>query len=92
MVTLYIDPPSRYKTIGIVEASIDVEFSSQDAQDRVIDELKNQAAKIGANGLILLNMGTGPGRTSGFYSGGIYYASTIKTKVAQAKAIYVIKK
>lgn len=91
-VTLYIDPPSKYETIGIVEASSDVEFSSQAAQDRIINELKNLAAKIGANGVLLLNMGTGSGGTTGFYSGGIFYAGTSERKTAQAKAIYVIKK
>lgn len=91
-VTVYLDPPSKYETIGIVEASSDIEFSSQAAQDRVINELKNQAAKIGANGLLLLNIGTGSGGTSGFYSGGFFYAVTSDKKIAQAKAIYVNKK
>ena len=91
-VTVYLDPPAQYETIGLIEASSDVEFSSQAAMDRVINELKIQAAKIGANGILLLNMGTGDSGTSGFYSGGIYYTMTSKTKIARAKAIYVIKK
>jgi hypothetical protein len=91
-VMLYLDPPSQYDTIGLIEASSDVEFSSQAAQDRVIDQLKNNAAKIGANGVLLLNIGTGDGGTSGFYYGGMFYATTSKIKIAQAKAIYVIKK
>ena len=56
-VKIYLEPPSQYEIIGIVEASSDVEFSSQAAQDRAINELKAQAAKIGANGIILLNAG-----------------------------------
>jgi len=53
-VKIYIDPPSQYETIGLVEASSDVELSRQAAQDRVIKKLKLQAAKIGANGVLLV--------------------------------------
>ena len=75
-VKIYLDPPSQYETIGIVEASSDVEFSTQAAQDRVINELKSQAAKIGANGVLLMNTGDKSGEMVGFYSGGIFYAGT----------------
>jgi hypothetical protein len=90
-VKIYLEPPSQYETIGIVEASSDVEFSSQAAQDRVIAELKNQAAKIGANGILLTNVGNQTGGTTGFYSGGVFYASSSETKTAHGQAIYVIQ-
>ena len=54
-VTIYLEPPSRYETIGIVEASSEVGFSTQAAQDRAIAELKRQASRIGANGVLLTN-------------------------------------
>ena len=54
-VKIYLNPPSQYETIGIIESVSEVVFSRQAAQDRVIDELKSQAAKIGANGIILGN-------------------------------------
>lgn len=76
-VKLYLDPPLRYDTIGIVEASSDVEFSTQAAQDRVINELKVQAAKIGANGVLLINTG--------------FYGGPDETKTAKGKAISVIQ-
>jgi len=86
-VKIYLDPPSQYEVIGLVEASSDVELSSQAAQDRVINELKNRAAKIGANGVLLTNAGS---RTSGgYYSFGVFYAGEAKT--AQGQAIYVIR-
>ena len=91
-VKIYLDPPSQYETIGIVEASSDVEFSSQAAQDRTISELKSQAAKIGANGIILLHSGEKSSDMVGFYSGGVFYAGTEETKTARGKAIYVPKK
>ena len=44
-VKLYLEPPLEFETIGIVEASSEIEFSSQAAQDRTIQELKAQASK-----------------------------------------------
>ena len=91
-VKIYIDPPEQYETMGIVEASSDVEFSAQAAQDRTINELKAQAAKLGANGVILQHSGDKSGDMVGFYSEGVFYAGTGETKVARGKAIYVPNK
>ncbi len=88
-VKIYIDPPHKYETLGIVEASSDIELSSQAAQDRVIVELKRQAARIGANGIILLSTGEKRGDMVGFYSGNLFIAGTEETKTAKGKAIYV---
>jgi len=90
-VKIYLEPPKQYETIGIVEASSDVELSTQAAQDRVIDELKKQAAKIGANGVLLINAGNRSSGMTGFYSGGVFYAGASETKTAQGQAIYVIQ-
>ncbi|MCW8797143.1 MAG: hypothetical protein OQK67_08795 [Chlorobium sp.] len=90
-VKIYLDPPSQYETIGIVEASSDVEFSTQAAQDRVINELQAQAAKIGANGVILMDTGHKSGDMVGFYSGGTFYSSASETKTAKGKAIFIIQ-
>jgi len=79
-VKLYLEPPQEYETIGIIEASSEVGISGQAAQDRVMDELKTQAAKIGANGVLL-------SETRGAYYGD--YGSEIKT--AKGKAIFVIQ-
>jgi hypothetical protein len=89
-VKLYLDPPpSQYETIGLVEASSEVEFSTQAAQDRVIDELRAQAAKLGANGVLLLHSGDKPGDSVGFYSKGTFYSTTSESKVARGRAIFV---
>ena len=88
-VKIYLDPPSQYETIGIVEASSDAEFSTQAAQDRVINEIKSQAAKIGANGVLLLNTEDKSGEMVGFYFGGVFYAGTSETKAAKGRAISV---
>lgn len=78
-VKLYLEPPQEYETIGIVESQSDVELSSQAARDRTIKELKAQAAKIGANGVLI----TGTGSQGSFWEG--------ETKTANGKAIFVTK-
>jgi len=90
-VKLYLEPPKKYEIIGIVEASSEVEFSSQAAQNRAITELKSEASKIGANGVLISATGNKSGGTSGFYSNGVYYAGSSEMKTARGKAIFVIK-
>ena len=90
-VTVYLEPPAEFETIGIVESSSGVEFSSQKAQDRTIRELKEQAAKIGANGVLLSGTGSRSDDMYGMYSGGIMYAGSGETKTAKGQAIYVIR-
>ncbi len=52
-VTLYYDPPADYEVVGIVEAASDAfPFYNKTALERAFAELKEQAAKIGANGVI----------------------------------------
>ena len=51
-VTLYAEPPTHYDVVGIVEAVSNVEFFDKAAEERAFVELKKQAAKIGANGVI----------------------------------------
>ena len=91
VVKIYIDSPVQYETIGIIEASAEVGFSTQKAQDKVINKLKSQAAAIGANGVLLITSGTQSNGMAGFYSNGIFYAATSDNIVAQGKAIYVIQ-
>ncbi len=56
-VTLYAEPPAQYDVVGIVDAVSDIEFSDEAAQERAFVELKKQAAKIGANGVIEWEIG-----------------------------------
>jgi len=87
-VKLYLDPPAQYETIGVVEASGEVTLSRQSTQDRVINELKSQAAKLGANGVLLTTSGSQSTVTpAGLYSSG----SKSDKIVAQGRAIYVTK-
>ena len=91
-VRIFIDPPSLFETIGLIEATSNVEFSRQAAQDRVINELRNRAAKIGANGVLLIGTGAQTGDTVGFVSSGVFFASTGSRITGHGRAIYVIEK
>lgn len=55
-VILYSQAPANYEIIALVEASSDIELSSQKAQNRAIAEIKKQAAKVGANGVIIIKI------------------------------------
>jgi len=90
-VRIYVEPPSKYETIGIVEASSEVEFSSQAAMDRAMRKLKALAARIGANGLLFLDSGSKTGDSVGFYSNGIFFAGTSEIKTVKGIAIFVIQ-
>lgn len=49
-VKLYLQPPGNYEPVGIVTASSEVGWTKQDL---ALQELRQQAAKIGANGILL---------------------------------------
>ena len=84
-VQIYLEPPSQFELIGLVEASCEVGSTRQKAQDMVMDELKKQAAKIGANGVILIN--TESSSSGGVFVYNVYVANEIIT--TRGQAIYV---
>lgn len=55
-VIVYSEPPASYEVIGIVSASSDAGFTQQSSLNYALEELKKQAAKIGANGIIIENI------------------------------------
>lgn len=73
-VKIYTQPPASYEEIGALEASSrgGFRFSDQGKMDKVIERLKIEAAKLGANGVLLQStenrvsgsVGTGGGSTS----------------------------
>ena len=97
-VRLYDRPPAKYEEIGIIEASSRGAFAIGDQAkiDTVIARLKEQAAELGANGVLLEStgtessggvvMGTATGTNPSFGTG-IYSAAFHKT--GKALAIYV---
>jgi hypothetical protein len=56
-VKLYTKAPADYEVIGIVKASSDAGMTEQGSMDYAIEELKKQAASVGANGVLLKTVG-----------------------------------
>jgi hypothetical protein len=84
-VKLYLEPPSKFEIIGLVNATSDAGWTEQDSLDYAVAELKKQASKIGANGVLLVSSGE---TVTGFISGRSY-AIPVTGKTVQGKAIYV---
>jgi hypothetical protein len=102
-VKLYLQPPPSFQEVAILNASANSMFGAggQGSVDKVIQRLKEQAAKLGANGILLEGMsdrvtgslGGGSGSTS--YSGnsavgvGVGGSLGIFKKTGQGRAIFV---
>lgn len=89
LVKLYADEPEAYETIGIVKASSDAGWTEQGSQDYAVEELKKQAAKIGANGVLLLSSGQATSAIVGTNPNGGSYAIPVSAQTITGKAIYV---
>ncbi len=102
-VKIYLQPPPAFEEVAVLNASADSMFGTggQSTVDKVIQRLKQEAAKLGANGIILEGMfdqqtgslGGGSGSTS--FSGnsavgvGLGGSLGIYKKTGQARAIFV---
>ena len=74
-VKIYLHPPARFDEIAILDASSknSFSFSDQGKMDVVVERLKEEAAKLGANGILLTNEGE-------------QYAGSVSTGAATATA------
>lgn len=88
-VKLYLEEPKQYKVIGLVEASSDAGWTEQGSQDYAVGELKKQAAKLGANGVLLVSTGEDTSTIIGGYGTGTIWAVPVVAKKLTGKAIYV---
>ena len=99
-VKIYLHPPKKYEEIALVEASSKSSYSitDQGKMEVVIERMKEEAAKIGANGLLLEstgNMSTGAINTGTAYSAngtttyGTGYSASVMHKTGNGLAIYV---
>jgi len=89
LVKLYLEIPETYEVIGIVNASSDAGWTEQGSVDYAIEELKNQAAKLGANGVLIESTGTQNSTVVGGYGTSYLYAIPVTAKSVTGKAIYV---
>ncbi|RBP83560.1 hypothetical protein EBI01_07445 [Marinomonas rhizomae] len=92
-------PVFDYKVVGTVKASSDNGFTEESRKEKATQELKEQAAKIGANGVILdevtqlsfRRLGTGVGvsaNSSGGLGTSIGSSFSFPTTEAKGTAIY----
>lgn len=103
-VRVYFDPPpAGYEEIALLETrSGAFTYGEQNKTDQVIDKLRVEAAKLGANGVLFqgtsdswggtgVSVGAGGGRFGGrsFSSGGVGVSVTPTQKYARGLAIYV---
>ncbi len=94
-VKLYIKPPSKYEEIAILDSSSKSSWAvtDQGKMDVAIQRLKEEAAKVGANGILINGTGDGSGggvvtgSTSGGVSSGVFMSVFHKT--ARGVAIFV---
>ncbi|MGA8705974.1 MAG: hypothetical protein WB646_03190 [Steroidobacteraceae bacterium] len=102
-VRLYTHPPDHYEEVAIVQSSSKNSFSPGDQAkiDKVIQRLKEQAAQLGANGVLIEGLGeqsagsVGSGFGSATAAGhtavgtGFGISAGIFFKTGQGMAIYV---
>ncbi len=92
-VKLYTESPESYEVIGVVKAFSEAGINKEQTQKYAEKELKKQAAKIGANGVILGAVDeeqVSYSIPSRGLSGNIETSSGSKTAIAvSGKAIYV---
>jgi hypothetical protein len=86
-VKLYLQPPSNFEVIGIVDASSDSGWTEQGSQDYAVQELKKQAAKLGANGVLLETTGQEIYTVVG--GSRRVYSIPVTVKTVSGKAIFV---
>ena len=95
-IIIYPVAPLNYEVIAMVQASSELGFTDQDNLDMALGEIKKQAAKVGANGIILKRMGKeSSGSFGNFFSngygGGFFVGGEDYSQVISGTAIYVKK-
>ncbi len=89
-VNIYLEPPAEFEVVGLVNASSDAGWTEQGSMDYALQELKSQAAKIGANGVLLVSSGDKI-TTSYIMSGTVLVPFPVTAKTVQGRAIFVKK-
>lgn len=88
-VRLYADPPADYEVIGLVSASSDAGWTEQGDVNHAIAELKRQAAKLGANGVLITSTGDRASAVLVPQANGSVVSVPVTAKTIQGRAIFV---
>lgn len=90
-VHLYVEQPANYKTIALVSASSDAGLTEQDSVNYAVEELKKQAAKLGANGVLLKATSNNNSVMLGGQGTSSQYLFQISEQTVSGHAIYIEK-
>ena len=88
-VKILLEPPSAFEVIGLVSASSDAGWTEQGSVDYAIAELKKQAAKLGANGVLIVASGETTNSMIVGQGTSHPYSVPVTAKTVQGKAIFV---
>lgn len=98
-VKLYVDPPPRFEKVAILESNSDASWAitAQQKTNKTVQRLKIEAAKYGANGVLIQNIGdryagsvgVGNAWASGNSAWGIGSSAATYNKAGAGLAIYV---
>ena len=102
-VRIYLQPPPQYEEVASLDATSQGSFAitSQQNMDKAMQRMKNEAAKLGANGILLQGVADTQSGSIGAGGGGTSYgnrsatgvgvggAFALTSKVTQGLAIYV---
>jgi hypothetical protein len=93
-VKVYLQPPPTFEQIAILNASANSMFGTggQGSVDKVIQRLKEQAAKLGANGIVLEGMSDRQTGSLGGGSGSTSYSSNSAVGVGLGGSLGIFKK
>src|ERR1700688_630363 len=93
-VKLYLQPPPSFQEVAILNASANSMFGTggQGSVDKVIQRLKEEAAKLGANGIILEGMSDRETGSLGGGSGSTSYSSNSAVGVGAGASLGIFKK
>ena len=89
-VRVFFQPPVDYRVLGLIDALSDIVFSNRKAHERAIKRLIEEAAAIGANGVLITFEADYPTETLVFDTElPIYSVEVDFTKLVKAEAILV---
>jgi len=89
-VKVYLDSPSvPFDVIGLVSASSDAGWTEQGSVNYALEELRKQAGRLGANGVVLISTGDTTKTVVTSYGPGLVIAVPVTAKTLQARAIFV---
>tara|TARA_B100000949_G_scaffold219137_1_gene218106 strand:+ start:462 stop:866 length:405 start_codon:yes stop_codon:yes gene_type:complete len=96
-VEIYLDYPEKYEKIALIDAGSNFSFKDpailftwQSKMDKVTERLKIVAAKLGANGIVIVNTDNKIYQSNSSDGEGSTHSSSYTEKFGKAIAIYVL--